>query len=255
MKVNVNKTERCHASAGGNGASLSSKRSRVHPTPTESTKKFGEVTKAIHSRLAVTSYITRLKHEKPQPKDLGTQYDKNLEQLYLKEWPDAVRQYNTKQLHCRCCQPCCSCCQSCCCRYDPGMQKDTRELFKKVFPTYIFYFLVFTGAIPAGNKKFRLFVRVCWSLITAVLVWYNYVNFMLFYWNLACDIDANCFFSNVNMRITFSISNLINVVAMTIPVFLVPTYLRHQFQSRELQTLISSVGPGRVGGPTYCWSV
>ena len=264
IKANVSETGKYNASAGKKKTFRLSK-NRVYPLPNENRKTFGEVAKTVHTTfgevaktvhttLAVSSHIARLKYEKPQPKDLSTQYDEELKQLYLMEWSDAVPQYHSEQLHYYC-QSCCCCCQACyrCC--DPEREKDTRELFKRVFPSFIFHFLVFTGALPAGSKKCNNFVRVFWHIIAGFCLVKFSFSILACVERFGCGfIEANCVnHVKPKLGVTFWISFLAFDLSIAITAYLVPTYLRSQFQSRELQTLISRIGPARVGFPTCCW--
>ena len=224
----------------------------VHQLPTEKSNKLRQVAKITQTALGVASHIARLKHEKPRPKDLSTQYDQELKHLYLMEWPDAVPQYHSEHLCCCYCQSCCCCCQPCYRYYDPEREKDTRELFKRVFPSFIFNFLVFTGAIPAGSKKCNILVKAFWYLIGGLFAATPLIGPIWIYIFGVCAMDVNC--SPVfETGFTSLFGTLFLMISIAITIFLVPTYLQRRFQSRELQTLISSIGPGRVGFPTYCW--
>ena len=209
---------------------------QVHPSPT---KRIGEVAKSTHTKLAVASYVSTLKHAKPQPKDLDTQYDCTLERNYLLEWPDAVPQYQSKQ-------PCC------CCR-DPERDQDTRELFQRVFPPFVFYFMVFTSALPAKYKWLDYFLRGFWHVAAVGNILFTFLNIVLVWLNLYCIISTNCHVYGSDLELSSMASLMVVGFAQILTTYLVPTYVRDLFRSRELQTLIASIGPGRVGRPRYYW--
>ena len=200
-----------------------------------------EAAKLIHTTNAAISAMSRLKYTKPQPKTLDTQYDDGLKQLYLKEWPDAVRTYQSKQ-------PCC------CCR-DQERDKDTRVFFKRVLPSYVFYFLVLTGAIPSGYNACDYLLSAWWHVISALQVLVAGLNIEVNLLSFLCIIDTNCQPANTDFEVTYMLGNLLSGVSLPIAMYLVTTYLRDQLRSRELQTLISSIGPGRIGRPRYYWWV
>ena len=70
--------------------------------------------------------------------------------------------------------------------------------------------------------------------------------------HLKCQFDANC-----QVISKFDISRMIGFMlemgSMMLSVLLIQTYVRDLLQSRELQTLICSVGPGRIRKPEHGW--
>ena len=126
---------------------------RVHPTPTADTAAFAKASKTVQIVRSVASYISNMKHSKQQPKTLEDQYDSALERLYLKEWPDAVPKHEIES----CCSQCSMVCSS-------EWDSKSRKMFKEVFPSYIFYFLVFTGTLPARRKACHYIIKIFWIL-------------------------------------------------------------------------------------------
>ena len=203
--------------------------------------------------VALGTHIADLNHRKEQPKELSLQYEDEMKQLYLLEYPDYVRQYYRERLCCDCC--CCyspRLCYTSYCSFDPERTKDTWDLFKKVFPPYMFYFLVFTGAISSKNRVYDGFLRTFWFLVGTAFTTLGATYFVLLFQTLMCNIDANCLVSG-NLESTNTMRIICTGFASIIPVFTVPTYLRDRFRSRELQTLISCIGPLRAGRPRRGW--
>ena len=217
--------------------------SRVHPEANESMTTFANAAKRVRDKVSVSSQIAGLKHERPQPEAITDQYDSKLEQIYLQEWPDAVPKYKNKH-------------RNCCCR-DPERDDDSREMLKKLFPPYVYYLLVFGGAIPPRSKACFYFVTAFWILLTSWLFWAfgAYVTSTILL--LICRFDATCQTASPTTYRQIDFSALIALILSSIPVvmsiILVHTSLRDQLQSRELRTLIASDSIHRIRNPEGYW--
>ena len=198
-----------------------------------------DVAKSALAAGSVTSHIAGLKHARPQPKDLSTQYDSALERLYLAEWPDAVPKYKNEH--------------GCCCRRDPERDRDSRDMLKTVFPPYLFCLLTFAGAIPPRHKPLLYFVTAFWIAFCAILSFAGVASGSSFIMNLFCLLDGHCQLDDTQLDLSLTISLLFFTISTFLLIVLVHTYLRDLLQSPELRTLISSVGPGRIRNPESYW--
>ena len=135
------------------GPTESESHSRVHLTPSQIKENFSKAAKIA----AVAAHIAGLKHTRPQPEALTDHYDNQLEQMYLREWPDAVTKYKNKRRSCLC--------------PDPERDNDSRATFKKVFPPYLYHLLAFSGAIPPSSKPYFYFVAIIWTLMFAFYIY------------------------------------------------------------------------------------
>ena len=217
--------------------------SRVHPASTESAPIFPQAIKRVLDGVSVAGHVSTLKHAREQPKALTTQYDSELEQIYLQEWPDAVPEYKHKHLGC--------------CRRDPQRDNDSRELLKKLFPPYMHYLLAFSGAIPPRSKACFYFVTSFWTLFACALS-LNFINNTA--WIMAlltCRFDAGCqtaaLFSYRQVDFSASIAVALANLPAILSIVLVHTYLRDQLQSRELHTLVASASVDRIRNPEEYW--
>ena len=195
--------------------------------------------------VALVTHMSELKHEKAKPKSLDAQYKDEMKQLYMMEYPDYVP-YEKEQKCCKCCcfEPCCAC--------DPVQTKDTWDLFKEVFPPNMFYFLVFTGAISSKSRTCDCFLRTFWFLFGGIYALLGGTYLVLLFQTLLCNADANCLIIE-EVEITDTMRIIFGGASSIIPMYMVPFYVRDQFRSHELRTLVFSVDPRRAGEPRYPW--
>ena len=146
-----------------------------------------------------------------------------------------------------------------CCHRDPERDNDSWKILKKVFPPYLFYFLVFAGAIPHRNKPCFAVMATFWICFSCLLGFFAFISISTFAMNVRCNLDANCQTATSGSKSEWGYSMLIAfvfaVAANILSIALVHTYLRDLLQSHELQTLISSVRPGRIRETTHGWCV
>ena len=216
---------------------------RVHPETNKSGPTFANAAKRVRGKISVSSQVAGLKHERPQPKAITKQYDSELEQIYLQEWPDAVPKYKNKH-------------RNCCCR-DSERDDDSREILKKLFPPYVYCLLVFGGAIPPRSKACFYFVTALWILLTLWLCFAFLANVNGTIVLLICRFDATCQTADhmTYRQVDFSvaIANILASIPAAIAIILVHTSLRDQLQSRELRTLIASDSIHRIRNPEGYW--
>ena len=222
-----------------NHAAWNSDGVRVNSVPTTSGKTIAEAAKLILRTRAATSEMSGLKHSKMRPESLEEQYEDELKQLYLKEWPDGVRKYQRKQ-------PCC------CCR-DPERDEDTKELLQRILPFYAFYTLIFTGAISSGSKAFDYIINAFWHVFAVLHVLSTLLIISVFFLNLECMVSTNCKLMSTKLESTMMLGRCVTQASLAVATYLVPTSLRDQLRSREMHTLLSSIDPSRVGRPRWRW--
>ena len=183
-----------------------------------------------------------MKHSKQQPKTLEDQYDSALERLYLKEWPDAVPKHENE-----------SCCSHCSMTCSSEWDSKSRKMFKKVFPSYIFYFLVFTGTLPARRKACHYIIKIFWILFSCYYIFMMSIGFILLVVYINCYNNPSCLATNQAYDMTSILASLSAAISNLAMVILSHTYLRERIQSHEMRTLIASISPGRAGRPTSYW--
>ena len=213
----------------------------VHPAPTENKPALaGAVTGASLAKTSITLRTSGQEDVKPCHKGLSTQYDNALQTLYLAEWPNAVPQFENEH--------------RCCCRRDLERDNESREMLKTIFPSYIFYSLTFAGAIPPKSKCLLCFVAGFWIVCCGVLVQIMNFGTAAFIVNLLCRLDENCLVpADGNFGFTTMISLLFFFLMTFLSIVLVHTSLRDLLQSRELRTLISSIGLHRIRALQRDW--
>ena len=194
------------------------------------------------TKVYALSQISALKDSKPHPKELSEQYDNALEESYLNYWPKAVPEYDNEH---RCC---------CCCR-DPERDNHSREVLQKIFPPYLFHFLTFAGAIPPRSKSLLYFFTGYWIFFGFFPGYIMLTSSSAFTIRLFCNFfDENCQVAGfTQFGFTAVISLFFFHVPALLSIVLVHTYLRDLLQSRELQTLISSIGADRMRKPEDYW--
>ena len=211
-----------------------------HPAPTETIQKLSQNhPQRIFSQLSIIKHISNLKHARPQAEPLSIQYDNALTQLYLHEWPDAVPKYKNNH--------------RCCCRRDPKRDHDARHILKQVFPPYLYYILVMSGAVPPASMSLFGIVTLIWILWVIYLVCTVAMTIFIIFVHALCWWDPNCITKEENFSFTGLIAMLIGQVSNILFIIMVHTSLRDQLQSRELLTLVFSVGPGRIRKPQRYW--
>lgn len=213
----------------------------VHPAPTENKPALtGAVTGDSLAKTSIPFRTSGLKDVKPCHKGLSTQYDNALQKLYLAEWPNAVPQFENKH--------------RCCCSRDLERDNDSREMLKKIFPSYMFYSLTFAGAIPPQSKLLLCFVTGFWIVCSGFLGQIMIAAIPLFIVNSLCRLDENCQVpADGNFGFTTIISLLFFFLLTFFSIVLVHTSLRDLLQSRELRTLISSIGLHRIRALQRDW--
>ena len=221
--------------------SFSKRKSWVHPAPTENKPALtGAITGASLAKTSIPLRTSGLKDATPCHKGLSTQYDNTLQQLYLVEWPNAVPQFEGKH--------------RCCCRRDLERDNDSRKMLKKIFPSYMFYLLTFAGAIPPPSKFLLFFVTVLWIVCSFFLGQIMMAGTTAFIITLSCRLNENCQVPAAgNFGFTTMISLLFFFLLSFLSIVLVHTSIRDLLQSRELRTLIASVGLHRIRALQRDW--
>ena len=214
---------------------------RVHPAPYETARPFaaGATKSLITADTINTSLTPHIANATAQPSDLSTQYDSSLEQLYLEEWPGAVPKYTNNH--------------RCCCR-DLERDQHSWETLKKVFPPFLFYLLVFAGAIPCPRKPCFYLVTIFWILLWSIHVFFSLNALSTTVVHVLCYFKANCQVATKVFGLTNLIAYVLGDGAFLMQIIFVHTFLRDLLQSRELQTLIFSVHPDRIASE-LCWYV
>ena len=213
----------------------------VHPATTENKPALaGAVTGASLAKTSVTFRTSGQKDVKPCHKGLSTQYDNALQTLYLAEWPNAVPQFENEH--------------RCCCRRDLERDNDSRKMLKKIFPSYMFYLLTFAGAIPPQSKLLLCLVTGFWIGCCVFLGQIMLSGIIQFIIRLLCRLDENCQIpTDLKFGLTTLVSLLFFFFLAFLSIVLVHTSLRDLLQSRELRTLISSIGLHRIRALQRDW--
>ena len=203
--------------------------------------QFKALANYVSAAAAVTSHMADLKHTKSHPETLNTQYESALEKLYMEEFGDAVPEYEDT----RCC---------CCNR---KRDKDSWEMLQELFPPYLFYFLVFTGAIPQQRKPCFYMTAIFWSAYVCFIGIWIAASYLTFWSYVRCILDVNCEVSQTTARFDYSsiVGTFLNNASSILYVVFAHTYLRDLLQSRAMQTLICSIGTARIRKSTKCWRV
>lgn len=176
---------------------------------------------------------------KPLAKTIRDQYDKALTRVYLREWPDAVPKFENQH--------------RCCCRRDPERDHHAWETLKKVFPWYIFYLMVASGAIAPRSKAGLAAVTGIWCFYCLLLIYTATMTIFLIDKYALCLLGPNCIPRDTTFSFTALIAMFLSDLSNILTIILVQVCGRKLLQSRELLTLIFSVDPARVRKPKWQW--
>ena len=221
--------------------SFLNRNSWVHPAPTENKPAVaGAITGASLAKTSIPLRTNGLKDAKQCHEALSTQYDNALQKLYLVEWPNAVPQFRSKH--------------RCCCRRDLERDNDSRKMLKKIFPSYMFYLLTFAGAIPPPSKLLLCFVTGLWIVCSGLGLGFMIAGTTAFTISVSCRWNENCQIpTDIQFGFTTVVSLLFFFFLAFLSIVLVHTSLRDLLQSRELRTLISSIGLHRIRALQRDW--
>ena len=140
-----------------------------------------------------------------------------------------------------------------CCRHDPERDNYAYQRLKEVFPKYMFYNIVGSGAIPPRSKAGFAILTGIWIFYSCYLIYKTTITTFLIVVQSRCLFDPNCMPTDPTFSLTALIAMLIGDLSHLLSILLINTYLRDLLRSRELQTLLFSVGPYRIRKPTRYW--